>query len=49
MALSADALKDLHDQCLEAGIEEFVMKPFRVEDLRRIVSHKDQQRIHAMG
>lgn len=27
----------LHDRCLEAGIEQFITKPFRVEDLRRVM------------
>ncbi|KAL6758459.1 CheY-like superfamily [Haematococcus lacustris] len=38
IALSADTLQALHDRCREAGIEEFIVKPFRVEDLKRVVS-----------
>nr|AML78993.1 putative LOV domain-containing protein [Carteria crucifera] len=37
VALSADTLQALHDRCKEAGIEEFILKPFRVEDLRRVM------------
>lgn len=38
VALSADTLQDLHDRCREAGIEEFIVKPFRVEDLKRVIN-----------
>ena len=38
VALSADTLQELHDRCREAGIEEFIVKPFRVEDLKRVIS-----------
>ena len=29
----------LHDRCKGVGIEEFVCKPFRVEDLQQVVKH----------
>ncbi|GAX74943.1 hypothetical protein CEUSTIGMA_g2389.t1 [Chlamydomonas eustigma] len=38
VALSADTLQELHDRCREAGIEEFIVKPFRVEDLKRVIN-----------
>lgn len=38
VALSADTMQTLHDRCREAGIEEFIVKPFRVEDLKRVLS-----------
>jgi CheY-like chemotaxis protein len=38
IALSADTLTALREQCAAAGIEEFISKPFRVEDLRRVVA-----------
>ncbi|KAK9819724.1 hypothetical protein WJX72_001676 [[Myrmecia] bisecta] len=37
VALSADTLQVLHDRCKDVGIEEFICKPFRVEDLQRVV------------
>ncbi len=30
-------LQVLHDKCREVGIEEFVCKPFRVQDLQRVL------------
>jgi DNA-binding response OmpR family regulator len=33
----ATALPRHHHRCREVGIEEFIVKPFRVEDLRRVV------------
>nr|AML76429.1 putative LOV domain-containing protein [Chaetopeltis orbicularis] len=38
IALTADTLQVLHDRCREVGIEEFITKPFRVEDLQRVMS-----------
>lgn len=38
VALSADTLKVLHDRCRDVGISEFVCKPFRIEDLQRVLS-----------
>jgi len=29
----------LHDRCKGVGIEEFICKPFRVEDLQRVVKN----------
>ena len=29
----------LHERCKGVGMEEFICKPFRVEDLQRIVKH----------
>jgi hypothetical protein len=29
----------LHERCMEVGIEEFICKPFRVEDVQRVVSN----------
>nr|AML77436.1 putative LOV domain-containing protein [Heterochlamydomonas inaequalis] len=37
IALSADTVQALHDRCKEAGIEEFIVKPFRIEDLKRVM------------
>ena len=32
-------LQVLHNRCKEVGIEEFICKPFRIEDLHRIIAH----------
>jgi CheY-like chemotaxis protein len=37
VAVSADTLQALHEQCREAGIREFICKPFRVEDVQRVL------------
>ncbi|GIL51154.1 hypothetical protein Vafri_7226 [Volvox africanus] len=37
IALSADTVQTLHDRCREAGIEAFVVKPFRIEELARVM------------
>jgi CheY-like chemotaxis protein len=37
VAVTADTLASLRQRCAEAGIEAFISKPFRVEDLRRVV------------
>ncbi|KAK9834967.1 hypothetical protein WJX81_000233 [Elliptochloris bilobata] len=39
VALSADTLQVMHDKGREVGIEEFICKPFRVEDLQRVLAH----------
>ncbi|KAL4431058.1 hypothetical protein ABPG75_006314 [Micractinium tetrahymenae] len=38
VALSADTLQELHEQCRGAGIREFICKPFRVEDVERVLA-----------
>lgn len=38
VALSADTLQVLHDRCKEAGIQEFICKPFRIEDVQRVLA-----------
>jgi CheY-like chemotaxis protein len=37
VALSADTMQALPDRCRAAGMADFVSKPFRIEDVRRIV------------
>ncbi|GAB4817717.1 hypothetical protein N2152v2_004763 [Parachlorella kessleri] len=37
VALSADTLQSLHERCRDAGIVEFISKPFRVEDVKRVL------------
>lgn len=38
VAVTADTLAPLRQRCAEAGIEAFVPKPFRVDDMRRVVA-----------
>lgn len=37
IAVSADTLQVLQEQCKQAGIEDFITKPFRIEDLQRVI------------
>lgn len=37
VAVTADTLASLRQRCAEAGIEAFISKPFRVEDLKRVM------------
>lgn len=37
VALSADTLQALHERCRSVGIREFISKPFRVEDVKRVL------------
>ncbi|KAG2443814.1 hypothetical protein HXX76_002157 [Chlamydomonas incerta] len=37
IALSADTVQTLHERCREAGIEAFLVKPFRIEELARVM------------
>jgi CheY-like chemotaxis protein len=38
VALSADTLHTLHESCRQAGIREFICKPFRLEDVQRVLA-----------
>nr|AML76900.1 putative LOV domain-containing protein [Ettlia oleoabundans] len=38
VALSADTLQVLHEKCRDAGIQEFICKPFRMEDVERVLA-----------
>ncbi len=38
IAMTANALEDDRQQCLEAGMNDFVAKPIRLEDVRRALS-----------
>jgi CheY-like chemotaxis protein len=39
VALSASAMADERERCLEAGMDDFLAKPFRAEALRGRVEH----------
>jgi len=38
VALSADTLQTLPERCLSVGMKDFVGKPFRVEDVERVIA-----------
>lgn len=38
VAVTADAFEDRRDQCLSSGFDGWLAKPFRVEDLVRIMA-----------
>ncbi|WIA44333.1 hypothetical protein OEZ86_007123 [Tetradesmus obliquus] len=38
VAVTADAFEDTRDRCLEAGFDAWLAKPFRVEDLVKVIS-----------
>lgn len=37
VALTANAMKEDRDKCLEAGMDDYLSKPFKPEDLQRII------------
>lgn len=38
VAVTADAFEDRRDQCLSQGFNAWLSKPFRIEDLARIMA-----------
>jgi len=38
VALTADTMQDLPKRCLAAGMSDFVAKPFKVEDVQRVLA-----------
>ena len=38
VAVTADAFEDTRDRCLGAGFDAWLAKPFRVEDLARVIA-----------
>jgi CheY-like chemotaxis protein len=37
IALTADAMKEDRARCLDAGMDDYISKPFRVEDLNAVL------------
>lgn len=42
-------LQVLHDKCFAAGIQEFICKPFRVEDVQRVLALVAPRLLHPPG
>lgn len=38
VAVTADAFEDRRDQCLSSGFDAWLAKPFRIEDLVKIMA-----------
>ena len=37
VAVTADAFEDTRDMCLQAGFDGWLAKPFRIQDLTRVI------------
>jgi CheY-like chemotaxis protein len=38
IALTADAMKEDRDRCMQAGMNDYISKPFRLEELENVLS-----------
>ena len=38
IALTADAMKEDRDRCIQAGMNDYISKPFRLEELENILN-----------
>ena len=47
VAVTADAFEDTRDSCLSSGFDGWLTKPFRVEDLLRVVGENLGSRVGA--
>ena len=43
------AAQELHDKCFAAGIREFICKPFRMEDVQRVLALVAPRLLHPLG
>lgn len=39
VAVTADAFDDTRDLCLSAGFDAWLAKPFRIQDLAKVIDH----------
>ena len=37
VALTADALPEARARCIESGMDDYLVKPFRIEDLQAVL------------
>ena len=45
IALTADAMKEDRDRCIEAGMNDYISKPFRLEELEDVLKKTPRKNI----